>query len=145
MGFLLGNNKVCRNCNKYSVNDCFCNLHDKRSRPESTCADFQELSFLDKAFNSFLEYTPKVMDYMEKAQDRAREKEARKQAEIDAYKADYSRMSNQELQARIDQGASGVERAAIASIAQERRNEREKLQEFYSIAGFRNNDSTGGT
>ena len=88
--------------------------------------------FLSGALNKLEEHGPEIMDYMQKAQDRAQEKEARKQSEIGAYRARYSGMSNQELQARVDQGVSGAERAAIASIAQEHRNEREKLQEFYS-------------
>lgn len=76
-----------------------------------------------KSTLSYLEqHGPEIADRMQRTLERQQE-------EIDKYKAKYSDMSNQELQNRVDQGVSGAERAALASIAQERKLERETYQE----------------
>lgn len=97
------------------------------------------INFLNSALEYLGQHGPEFVDKMQRAAEQQQEKLQRQQEElerqqikIDKYKTKYSSMSNKELQERVDQGVFGAERAAIASIDQERRLERETCQEQYS-------------
>lgn len=90
---------------------------------------------LNKTLDKCMEYAPKAYDFMEKAQERAWEKEEqrqKKQQEIEGYRADYSNLNNKELKNAYDKAETNEEKTAAVLTINERNAKFRKYKEEYS-------------
>ena len=81
------------------------------------------MDFLNNAYKKFEDAKPHMMEQMQKLEERAereREKEYRRQQEIEEYKTEYSKLSNKVLKNEFDRETSNERRAAILSVKKER-------------------------
>lgn len=92
------------------------------------------MKWLDKAFNTYQEHLPEIMEFTEKMQENQQkrfEKEQECLEKIEEYKMQYSNLSSQELKERLDT-ETGLQRKAIVCILQERTSLIRKYKEVYS-------------
>lgn len=97
MGFLFNSDRICRNCTCYSISECFCNLHNQKFTPANFCSSFREMSFLEKAFSRYSEYTPKVIDNLKKVQEKNEKTKEDHRREVQQYKSQYSYLDEKAL------------------------------------------------
>lgn len=90
--------------------------------------------FLKKAFKTYQEHLPDMMEFAEKVQERqqkAYESEQKELEKITEYKTQYACLSDNQLKGKLNT-ENRLEKRAIIALLQERNSERLKLKEIYS-------------